>query len=93
MKAKAATLQLPYPYLHDETQAVARLFDAACTPECYLFDAQHTLVFHGAINDSPRDASSVKCDYLTPAIIQVLAGNKLQPDFVHPLGCSIKWKG
>jgi hypothetical protein len=85
-------MNLPYPYLYDETQDVARQFDAACTPEFYLFDRNHTLVYHGTINDSPRDPSKVTKDYLSKAISAALEGQTPNPQFVHPLGCSIKWK-
>lgn len=92
MQEKARALNLPYPYLYDEAQAVAKMFDAACTPEFYLFDSNRMLVYHGAINDSPRDASKVSKDYLSDAIISVLEGRTPDSQFVHPLGCSIKWK-
>lgn len=92
MKEKSAEMRLPYPYLYDESQDVARTFDAACTPEFYLFDRNHTLVYHGTINDSPRDPSKVTKDYLSNAIAAVLEGQVPEPQFVHPLGCSIKWK-
>lgn len=92
MKEKSREMSLPYPYLYDESQDVARLFDAACTPEFYLFDSNHTLVYHGTINDSPRDPSKVTRDYLSSAIAAVLDGREPNPQFVHPLGCSIKWK-
>lgn len=92
MQQHAAALKLPYPYLYDETQAVAKLFDAACTPECYLFDRDRRLVFHGTINNSPRDPSKATEPYLMKAITQVLEGKKPEPAFVHPIGCSIKWK-
>lgn len=92
MVEKARALHLPYPYLWDETQATAKTFDAACTPECYLFDSRHALVFHGAITDTPKDSSKPRADYLSPAIEAVLRGvQPLQP-FAHPIGCSIKWK-
>ena len=92
MKEKAAELKLPYPYLYDETQAVAKSFDAACTPECYLFDANKKLVFHGTINNSPRHPQEATENYLTKAIAQVIDGEAVDPAFVHPMGCSIKWK-
>ncbi len=92
MKEKAHALSLPYPYLHDESQSVARAFDAACTPEFYLFNRDGALAYHGTINDSPRDASKVTKDYLSKAIESVLEGRVPDPQFVHPLGCSIKWK-
>jgi peroxiredoxin len=92
MQEKARTMKLPYPYLYDESQEVAKMFDAACTPEFYLFDRNRVLVYHGTINDSPRDASKVAKDYLSDAIMSVLEGRTPEPQFVHPLGCSIKWK-
>jgi peroxiredoxin len=92
MREKAVAHSLPYPYLHDESQEVALLFDAACTPEFYLFDHEGKLVYHGTINVSPRDPSRVTKDYLSKAIESVLEGRTPEPQFVHPLGCSIKWK-
>lgn len=92
MKEKATAMSLPYPYLHDESQEVAKLFDAACTPEFYLFNQDGKLVYHGTINDSPRDASKVTKDYLSKAVEATLAGETPDPQFVHPLGCSIKWR-
>ena len=92
MKEKAEHLKLPYPYLYDETQAVAKDFDAACTPEVYLFDRNHKLAFHGTVNDSPRDTSKVTKEYLLEAIAAVLEGGIPPHQFVHSIGCSIKWK-
>ncbi len=92
MKSKAAELAIPYPYLYDESQDIARLFDAACTPECYLFDASGSLVFHGAINDSPKSAAGVSRAYLAKALQQLSEGQKPDPAEAHPIGCSIKWK-
>lgn len=92
MKAKSLRMSLPYPYLYDQSQSVARAFDAACTPECYLFDATGKLVYHGTINDNPKDPSKARMDYLTPAISSVLEGQRPNPTFRHPIGCSIKWK-
>jgi len=92
MKEKSKQMKLPYPYLYDETQQVARLFDAACTPELYLFDRAGKLVYHGAINDSPRDPTKVTKEYLRDAIEAVIAGEQPAKSFINPLGCSIKWK-
>jgi peroxiredoxin len=92
MKARAKAMKLPYPYLFDESQQVARSFDAECTPECFLFDAYQRLAYHGAINDSPRDPTKVTTQYLETAIRQLLSGEAPSPAFAHPIGCSIKWK-
>jgi peroxiredoxin len=90
MKEKAEGM--PCPYLFDETQQVAKMFDAQCTPECYLFNRERALVFHGAVNDSPRDPSQAKTNYLANAMDQLLKGVNPSPGFVHSIGCSIKWK-
>lgn len=92
MKEKSKRDNIPCPYLFDESQEIARAFDAQCTPECFLFDGEGVLVFHGTINNSPRDPGAVKSNYLKTAIEQVLFGKTPEPAFVHPIGCSIKWK-
>ena len=92
MEERAKNLGLPYPYLFDATQEVARLFDAACTPESYLFDKNRTLVYHGAINDNPKDSGAAKQFHLRQAVEQLLSGKAVNPAFVHPFGCSIKWR-
>ena len=91
MVEKAREMGLPYPYLFDETQDVARAFDAACTPEVYLFDRSGRLAYHGTINDSPRDPSKVTKEYLSEAITAVLEGREPPTPLVHAIGCSIKW--
>ena len=92
MAEKVVAKSIPFPYLYDESQEVAKAFDAACTPEFYLFTPEGVLVYHGAINDSPRDPSKVTRDYLSDAVAAVIKGETPSPQFVHPLGCSIKWK-
>jgi hypothetical protein len=92
MREKAMQTGMKYPYLYDESQATARAFDAACTPELYLFDSNNKLVFHGTVNDSPRDSTKVTKEYLGPAIAAVLEGRTPEPNFVRAIGCSIKWK-
>lgn len=92
MAEKSKEMALPYPYLYDEMQDVARAFDAQCTPEFYLFDESGFLVYHGTINDSPRDRTKVTKNFLSDAVESVLVGRKPDPNFVHPLGCSIKWR-
>lgn len=92
MQQKSLAMKLPYPYLFDQTQQVAKLFDAACTPECYLFNQTGQLVYHGLIKGNPKDANSREDLALEKAIKQLLANQPVVPAFVHPLGCSIKWK-
>ena len=92
MQQYAREKQFPCPYLFDETQEVAKKFDAACTPECYLFNGAGALVFHGSINNSPRFPDQVKANFLEAALEQAFSGKNPDPAFVHPIGCSIKWK-
>jgi peroxiredoxin len=93
MREKAITHSFPFPYLYDESQQIAHNFDAQCTPEFYLFNEEMTLVYHGAINDSPRDPAAVSKHYLRDAVEQVIKDGRATPAFFHPTGCSIKWKG
>lgn len=92
MKQKAKELEFPAPYCFDESQEVARAFDAQCTPECFVFDDTGTYVFHGSINDSPRDPAGVRTHVLKEALDSLLQGKKPEPAWTPARGCSIKWK-
>jgi peroxiredoxin len=91
MVLKCRTFKLPYPYLFDETQEVAKAFKAQYTPECFLFDEKNCLVYHGALNDSPRNPDQVKRNYLQDACEQLLTGMPVFPSEIKAVGCSIKW--
>lgn len=92
MQARAREQHFSFPYLHDETQHVARAYDAACTPDIFVFDAARKLLYNGRCDDHWKDASLVTRQDLRAALDAALAGKPI--DFeVHPaLGCSIKWK-
>lgn len=92
MKKRAQERGFPFPYLRDESQAIARALEAECTPDPFLFDAARKLVYAGRIDDSHRDASKVTSRDLARAIDAALAGTPI--DFaVHPaVGCSVKWR-
>lgn len=92
MVEKSKELNLPYPYLHDDTQIVAQAYDAACTPEAYVFDQGHRLQYHGRIDDQHEDSKKVQHHYLADAIEAVLAGEKPAIPLTSAIGCSIKWK-
>jgi peroxiredoxin len=92
MQRKSLEMNLPYPYLFDETQEVAKAFDAACTPECYLFDTTRRLVYHGAINDTPKAAATVNKRFLAEALEELCSSGAVSKSFSHPMGCSIKWR-
>ncbi|MCC6220909.1 MAG: thioredoxin family protein [Deltaproteobacteria bacterium] len=92
MVEKSRELALPFPYLYDEEQVAAKAFDAACTPEVYLFDAKLRLQYHGSIDDDPRNSKTNSTHYLREAIVSVLAGEFPKTPLTPVIGCSIKWK-
>ncbi len=82
----------PFPYLFDETQDVARSYDAQCTPDLYLFDQDHQLVYRGQFDDSrPGNGKPVTGATLLAAARAVVGGGNLPPQ-VPSIGCNIKWK-
>jgi len=82
-----------FPYLYDESQAVARAFQAACTPDLYLFDGSGKLVYRGQFDDSrPSNGLPVTGSDLRAAVEAVLAGRAPSEDQKVSIGCNIKWK-
>ena len=83
----------PFPYLFDETQEVAKAYHAACTPDFYLFDAGHALVYRGQL-DASRPGSDIPVTGadLRGAIDALLAGRPVAADQKPSIGCNIKWK-
>jgi peroxiredoxin len=93
LKKQAETLGFTFPYLHDESQAVARAYDAACTPDIYLFDADFKLVYRGQFDASrPGNNVPVTGQDLRAAVDAVLAGKPVPADQKPSIGCNIKWK-
>ncbi len=93
MKEVAEKMQYPFPYLYDETQEVARAYDAACTPDTYLFDKDLKLVYRGQIDNSrPNNGIPVTGNDLRKAMDQLLAGEEIFKDQKPSIGCNIKWK-
>ncbi|MBO0863824.1 MAG: thioredoxin family protein, partial [Mycobacterium sp.] len=82
-----------FPYLLDETQEVAHMFRAACTPDLFLFDREHKLAYRGQFDASrPGNDQPVTGDDLDRAVQAVLAGQPVPGDQVPSIGCNIKWK-
>jgi peroxiredoxin len=92
MKARAEEKGFNFPYLYDETQALAHAYGASRTPEVFLFDAQRQLRYHGAIDDNYEDAAAVQQHYLRDALDSILAGRDPALTETPPVGCTIKWK-
>jgi len=84
--------QYGFPYLVDEAQDVARAFDAACTPDLYLYDHNRKLYYHGRIDDNWKDASQVHNHEMKEAIKALLRGDAPPKNQMNTIGCSIKWK-
>ena len=82
-----------FPYLVDEDQHVARAYQAACTPDLYLFDQDRKLVYRGQFDSArPGNTTPVSGDDLTAAVAQMLEGREIQVVQQPSMGCNIKWK-
>lgn len=82
-----------FPYLYDETQEVAKAYDAACTPDFFLFDNQNKLVYRGQLDDSrPGNEIPLSGNDLRGAIDGVLYNRSINPNQKPSIGCNIKWK-
>ena len=93
LKAGAEELGYRFPYCHDETQQTAQAYTAACTPDFFLFDAGHDLVYRGQLDDSrPNSGIPVTGRDLRGAIDAVVAGTAINSDQKPSIGCNIKWK-
>jgi peroxiredoxin len=93
MRAEARESGYVFPYLLDATQAVAKAYCAACTPDFFLFDGQRRLVYRGQFDDSrPGNGRPVTGADLRAAIDATLAGRAPGPDQWPSLGCNIKWR-
>ena len=82
-----------FPYLFDESQQVAKAYQAACTPDFFLFDAKHQLYYRGQFDDArPRSDAPVTGKDMRDAMDSLLAGMGAPENQVASLGCNIKWK-
>ena len=102
MKQEAADRGYVFPYLHDESQGVAISFTAACTPDLFLFDADHKLAYRGRLDETRPlriksgvyDSTGQEPDgkEIRAAIEAVLSGDKPADQQLPAMGCNIKWK-
>jgi peroxiredoxin len=95
MAEEAQAAGYTFPYLYDESQAVAKAYHAACTPDFFLFDGQRRLVYRGQFDDSrPRGENTLPVTGrdLRAALDAVLGGQPVPSDQKPSLGCNIKWK-
>jgi peroxiredoxin len=93
LQQQAIELGFQFPYLYDHTQDVARSYDAACTPDFFLFDKNLKLVYRGQFDDSrPGNSVPVTGRDLRTALDSVIAGTPISSQQRPSLGCNIKWK-
>ena len=93
MRREAAEFGYGFPYLLDESQAVAKAYRAACTPDFYLFDAAHRLVYRGQFDASrPGNGKPVTGADLRAAVEATLGGGPVIAEQFPSLGCNIKWR-
>ena len=93
MKKLAEDRDFSFPYLYDETQSVALSYEAACTPDFYLFDSDLKLVYRGKFDDArPKNEEPISGKDLLIAAKNLIAGLPQNNDQTPSLGCNIKWK-
>jgi len=93
MRLVAAEQGYTFPYLYDEDQSVAKAYQAACTPDFYIFDAGMKLVYRGQLDDArPRNDVPVTGKDVRAALEAILAGEAVAAEQRPSIGCNIKWK-
>lgn len=93
MKELAEQLNFPFPYLYDESQEVAKAYDAACTPDFSVFNADDVCIYRGQLDDSrPGNDAPVDGKDLRKVFDYLIDGKMLDFDQKPSLGCNIKWK-
>jgi peroxiredoxin len=93
MKETAAEWGYDFPYLYDESQSVARAYDAACTPDFFLFDQDLALVYRGQLDESrPGNGKPLTGKDMRNAFDALLARRPVDPQQFPGIGCNIKWK-
>ncbi len=93
MKQLASKLDYPFPYLYDETQEVAKAYDATCTPDFFLFNSELKLVYRGQLDASrPGNSIPVSGKDIRNALDAIFEGREIAPNQIPSIGCNIKWK-
>jgi peroxiredoxin len=93
MREEAKLQGYQFPYLYDESQEIAKTYQAACTPDFFVFDKDHRLVYRGQMDDSrPKTDKPLNGSDLRAALDAVLAGKKPNELQKPSIGCNIKWK-
>lgn len=91
MAERAQAKGYPFPYLYDESQAVARAYDAVCTPDFFVYDAERRLVYRGRLDDGRPGQPATQHD-LRHALHELLETGHVAAEQIPSMGCNIKWK-
>lgn len=91
MVKRAKEKDFNFPYLDDSDQSVSKKYGAGRTPEIFLFNENRNLVYHGRINDNPREHDKISRYDLKEALEELISGKEVSIPQTGPLGCSIKW--
>jgi alkyl hydroperoxide reductase subunit AhpC len=92
MVKRAQERKFNFPYLRDESQAVAKAYGATHTPHIYVFDEKRQLAYTGKIDDNWQNPSQVTQQFLKDALTALVSGKKPAPAETFAIGCTIKWK-
>lgn len=92
MVERAKEKSFNFPYLHDQTQEIAKKYEATHTPHLFVFDAARRLAYTGKIDDNWENPSAVAKNYLRDALDDLAAGKAPRLAETHAIGCTIKWK-
>jgi thiol-disulfide isomerase/thioredoxin len=93
MKLVAEELHYPFPYLYDAAQDVAKAYEAACTPDFFIFDSGLSLAYRGQLDDSrPGNEKPVTGADIRNALDHLVAGKPVPADQKPSIGCNIKWR-
>ena len=91
MQALSVDKKFPFPYLYDETQEVAKAYDAACTPDFFGFNSELGLQYRGRLNNKRESPTEIRRE-LYSAMIEIAKSGKGPQEQIPSMGCSIKWK-
>jgi len=91
MQALSVDKKLPFPYLYDETQEVAKTYEAACTPDFFGFNSELSLQYRGRLNNKRESPNEIRRE-LYSAMIEIAKTGKGPREQIPSMGCSIKWK-
>ena len=92
MKSVSKGWRMNFPYLFDESQEIAKKYEAVCTPDIYVYGKERKLLYRGRIDDNWEKADQVRKRDLKQAIDCILGGKKVPEEQIPSVGCSIKWK-